>query len=123
MTGTILSNKSLLTGTIPVNNCFLICACAEGVPRLPIAPAVHPGITIWVDKIEIEIFLGGRAIFLKFLKSIFLLLDEIEIEKKGGFFGGGRVKFFFEIFKSTFLFLDEIKFDGGNLFFYPIFFA
>ena len=45
-------------------------------------PAIHPGITIWVDKIEIDIgrgiFKKGRQFFLKFLK----FLDEIEIEKK-----------------------------------------
>ena len=45
-------------------------------------PAVHPGIMIWVDKIKIEIYFGGRAIFLKFFKSIFLLLNGIVIEKK-----------------------------------------
>ena len=38
-------------------------------------PAVHPGITIWVDKIEIE------EKNLKIFKSFFLFLDEIEFEK------------------------------------------
>ena len=50
-------------------------------------PAVHPGIKIWVDEIELEKkkeekkiwlgdFLGGKFF------DFFLFLDEIEIEKK-----------------------------------------
>ena len=36
-------------------------------------PVIHPGITIWVDKIEIDI---GMGIFLKFFESIFLLFRQ-----------------------------------------------
>ena len=48
-------------------------ACAEGGCSLTHSarnpPAVHPGITIWVDEIESE------------KKSFFLFLNEIELEK------------------------------------------
>ena len=46
-------------------------------------PAVHPGITIWVDEIEFE-FGGGGAIFFEF----FLFINEIEFE----------IIFFFKLF-------------------------
>ena len=67
--------------------------CRGGCSRTHSArtpPAVHPGITIWVDKIELEkkkkkkknlargFFGEGGAIFFEF----YLFLDEIEFEKK-----------------------------------------
>ena len=49
---------------------------------------------------------------LKLFKSIFLFLDEIEIEKNKKKLGGGTIFLkFFEIFKSFFLFLGEIEIE------------